>query len=255
MRDGLELRGSCVASSWPRPACSRPAPRRRRRRSRARPQTVASGLSFPWEVLPMPDGRLLVTERPGRVRVIDAGGNLLPQPAYTSLGGKFLGLAIHPNYATNKFVYLYNTYSDAGRLQEPDPAVRRQRNHADVLGDDPRRNPRRPDEQRPRRGADQVRAGRQAVRDHRRHLRARPPAGPRVARRQDPAAERSGRRHRTAPPRPTTRSHRGRTRSSSGAMATATRRGSPGTPRVSCGRPSTAPAGRPTPAGAVAATS
>ena len=78
------------------------------------PQTVASGLSYPWEVLPMPDGRLLVTERPGRVRVIDANGNLLPQPAYTSPGGKFLGLAIHPNYATNKFVYLYNKYSVAG---------------------------------------------------------------------------------------------------------------------------------------------
>ncbi len=65
----------------------------------------------------MPDGRLLVTERPGRVRVIDASGDLLPQPAYTSLGGSFLGLAIHPNYATNKFVYLYNNYSDAGTFK------------------------------------------------------------------------------------------------------------------------------------------
>ena len=76
------------------------------------PQTVASGLSFPWEVLPMPDGRLLVTERPGRIRVIGANGVLNPDSAYTSLGGKFLGLAIHPDYEANHFVYLYNTYLD-----------------------------------------------------------------------------------------------------------------------------------------------
>ena len=82
------------------------------------------------------------------------------------------------------------------RVQEPDPAVRRRRGHAVALGDHPGRNPRRPDDQRPRRGADQVRPRRQAVRDHRRHLPGRPAAGPRVARRQDPAAERRRRRQR-----------------------------------------------------------
>ena len=41
-------------------------------------QTVASGLVNPWSLAFLPDGRMLVTERPGRMRVVTAEGHLSP---------------------------------------------------------------------------------------------------------------------------------------------------------------------------------
>jgi glucose/arabinose dehydrogenase len=75
---------------------------------------IASGLDAPWDVVPLPDGRILLTERPGRIRVIAPGGTLQPQPIYQSLGGRFFGLAMHPSFASNHFLYLYNTYPVGG---------------------------------------------------------------------------------------------------------------------------------------------
>jgi glucose/arabinose dehydrogenase len=44
-------------------------------------ETVASGLSFPWAFAFLPDGRILVTERGGRMRIVAKGGNLSPPVA------------------------------------------------------------------------------------------------------------------------------------------------------------------------------
>jgi len=78
------------------------------------PTVVAGGLEVPWEVLLLPDGRTLVTERPGRVRVIEANDVLRPEPAYSDPAAvKFLGMALHPNFASNRFVYLYVTYAQS----------------------------------------------------------------------------------------------------------------------------------------------
>ena len=41
-------------------------------------QTVASGLVNPWSLAFLPDGRMLVTERPGRMRIVAADGRLSP---------------------------------------------------------------------------------------------------------------------------------------------------------------------------------
>ena len=74
------------------------------------PQVVASGLQTPWEVVVTPDGRTLVTERTGTIREVEAGGTLrtvYEDPA----ANKFLGMALHPNYASNGLVYLYATYA------------------------------------------------------------------------------------------------------------------------------------------------
>jgi len=69
-------------------------------------EQVASGLSTPWEVVVTPDGRTLATERPGRVREVEAGGVL--RTIYSDpTANKFLGMALHPNYASNRLVYLY----------------------------------------------------------------------------------------------------------------------------------------------------
>ena len=93
----------------------RPAPR-------PKVQTVASGLEIPWEIAFLPDRRALVTERPGRVRLLAPDGRLRPKPVATvpaqSVGeGGLLGLAIDPKFARNRFVYLYYTTTGAMRLE------------------------------------------------------------------------------------------------------------------------------------------
>ena len=87
-------------------------------------QTLATGLQIPWSLAFTPDGRLLVTERPGRVRVVQNGA-LLAEPAltltdvFTTGESGILGLAVHPQFASNRFVYL--TYTASG----PDGPVAR----------------------------------------------------------------------------------------------------------------------------------
>jgi glucose/arabinose dehydrogenase len=87
-----------------------------------RVETVATGLEIPWEIAFLPGGRALVTERPGRVRVLTAGGRLLRRSAarvpVSALGeGGLLGLAVDPAFASNRFVYLYFTTGTGMRLE------------------------------------------------------------------------------------------------------------------------------------------
>ena len=75
---------------------------------------MTGGLEYPWDVVRLPDGRTLVSERPGRVRVISAGGTLRAAPVYAEpAAAKFLGMAKDPDYARNRFVYLYVSYGSA----------------------------------------------------------------------------------------------------------------------------------------------
>jgi glucose/arabinose dehydrogenase len=77
-------------------------------------ETVAASLDVPWAIAFAPDGRLFVTERPGRVRIL----NLATRTSTTAItlddvfaqgeaGG--LGLALDPAFADNRLVYLYYT--------------------------------------------------------------------------------------------------------------------------------------------------
>jgi glucose/arabinose dehydrogenase len=89
-----------------------------RTRGEPRVQTVAGGLDTPWEIAFLPDGRALVTERPGRVRLLDSDGRLREEPLAEvevddSGEGGLLGLAVDPRFAGNRLVYLYRT-TDAG---------------------------------------------------------------------------------------------------------------------------------------------
>ena len=74
-------------------------------------EVIATNLEITWALAFAPDGRLFFTERPGRVRVMQ-GGQLLATPALTlsdvaaSGEGGLLGLALHPDFATNHLVYL-----------------------------------------------------------------------------------------------------------------------------------------------------
>ncbi len=80
--------------------------------------TVVKGLEHPWGLAFLPDGRMLVTERPGRLRIVAKDGRLDPQPV-TGLPsnvaahgqGGLLDVALHPKFIENGLVYL----SFAGR--------------------------------------------------------------------------------------------------------------------------------------------
>ena len=69
-------------------------------------------LEHPWGLAFLPDGRMLVTERPGRLRIIGKDGKLYPQPVpglpqIAAVGqGGLLDVALHPRYAENNLVYL-----------------------------------------------------------------------------------------------------------------------------------------------------
>jgi glucose/arabinose dehydrogenase len=74
-------------------------------------EVVVGGLEHPWSIAWLPDGSALVTERPGRLRVI-RGGELDPRPVsglppVTAVGqGGLLDVALHPDFGENRLVYL-----------------------------------------------------------------------------------------------------------------------------------------------------
>src|SRR5690349_18795164 len=74
--------------------------------------TMATGLFHPWSLAFLPDGRLLVAERNGKLRIINKDGALSPDVVWTSptppgQGADALhGLAVHPKFAQNRLVYV-----------------------------------------------------------------------------------------------------------------------------------------------------
>lgn len=83
-----------------------------------RTQTVASGLEHPWALAFLPDGRYLVTERPGRLRVLESDGRLnapikgLPPVAASGQGG-LLDVVLDSDFARNRTLYF--CYSEPGQ--------------------------------------------------------------------------------------------------------------------------------------------
>ena len=76
-------------------------------------EVVAQGLEVPWGLAFLPNGDLLVTERPGRVRLLQ-GGVLQQAPVLTvdtvqDGEGGLLGIALHPDFATTRQFFLYLT--------------------------------------------------------------------------------------------------------------------------------------------------
>lgn len=74
--------------------------------------TVAEGLENPWSIAWLPSGEMLVTERPGRLRIV-RDGQLEPEPVsgwprvYKQAGqGGFMDVVPHPDFATNRLLYL-----------------------------------------------------------------------------------------------------------------------------------------------------
>jgi glucose/arabinose dehydrogenase len=76
--------------------------------------TVTENLDAPWDLAFLPDGRALLNERAGKVRLLDRGRKLRARPAaevpVEQVGESgLLGLAIDPGFADNHLVYLYRT--------------------------------------------------------------------------------------------------------------------------------------------------
>ncbi|HEY8072618.1 MAG TPA: PQQ-dependent sugar dehydrogenase [Labilithrix sp.] len=82
-----------------------------------RAETVVSGLEVPWSIAFLTNDAMLVTERPGRLRLV-AGGVLEPQPVatipvHTVEEGGLLGLALAPDFGSSRRFFLYYTYDGA----------------------------------------------------------------------------------------------------------------------------------------------
>ena len=87
---------------------------------RIRVVPIVTGLVRPWHIAFMPDGNMLVTELPGRLRIV-RGGTLDPRPIegwpVASLQPRTLHSAIHhPRFSQNRYIYLsYSKGADASK--------------------------------------------------------------------------------------------------------------------------------------------
>lgn len=82
-------------------------------------EKVVGGLQVPWSIVWAPDGRMIFTERVGRIRVFE-NGSLKPQPLFvvpdvepTGESG-LMSVVLHPQFATNHLLYLSYAYAGAG---------------------------------------------------------------------------------------------------------------------------------------------
>ena len=101
-------------------------------------QVVARGLEHPWSLAFLPDGRMLVTERPGRLRIVDAHGRLsaplagVPEVWAHGQGG-LLDVVLDPRFADNARLYL--SFAQPGENGTAGTAVARARLAGDRLED------------------------------------------------------------------------------------------------------------------------
>ena len=112
-RFGYTLRGAAgllvLALAAPVQAAQTNAPKAPA--TRIKVETFAKGLVHPWGMAFLPDNRLVVTERPGRLRIVGRDGQLsppvqgLPEIAVGGQGG-LLDVALHPDFARNTLIYL-----------------------------------------------------------------------------------------------------------------------------------------------------
>lgn len=85
---------------------------------RVKVETLASGLNHPWAIAFLPDGRMLVTERAGNLRILDENRDLseplsgVPE-VFAQRQGGLLDVELDPDFGANRRVYL--SYSEPGR--------------------------------------------------------------------------------------------------------------------------------------------
>jgi aldose sugar dehydrogenase len=105
----------CVGARAPEPVSDQRVPS-----EQIAVDTVATGLEIPWAIAFAPDGRIFVTERRGRIRIIE-NGNVRPMPWATlnvdaSGEAGLMGLALAPDFATSREVFVVGSFRDGGRM-------------------------------------------------------------------------------------------------------------------------------------------
>lgn len=81
-------------------------------------ETLVEGLEHPWSLAFLPDGRMLVTERVGRLRLIEADGHLQKEPvaglpeAFIAAQAGLMEVALDPDYPDNRWLYLSYAHGD-----------------------------------------------------------------------------------------------------------------------------------------------
>lgn len=85
---------------------------------KASPEIVAENLRVPWEMAFLPDRSILVTERAGTLRKLGNDGFSIPVPDVFQMGeGGLLGMALHPNFSSNRWIYFYHTTNLNGGIK------------------------------------------------------------------------------------------------------------------------------------------
>ena len=101
---------------------STPCPCKTSRGCKSKP--IVTGLDTPWDIAWGPDGQIWVTERGGRVsRVNPSTGQRttagqVPEVSESGESG-LMGIAFHPDFSTQPFVYVAHSYLQSGALAEP----------------------------------------------------------------------------------------------------------------------------------------
>ncbi|MBX9593304.1 MAG: PQQ-dependent sugar dehydrogenase, partial [Roseomonas sp.] len=104
MRAMIHRRALLATTLLPLPALAQSGDAVRSDRAAFRLTTLATGLEHPWGAALLPDGRLLVTERPGRIRVVTPAGQVsnplagVPEVEARAQGG-MLDVALAPDFA------------------------------------------------------------------------------------------------------------------------------------------------------------
>jgi aldose sugar dehydrogenase len=113
------LRETATRAVDPQPGAERPVPAeiQRSQEHAFRIESVAEGLDVPWSLTFLPDGRTLVTERVGRLRVVEKG-QLCPEiigglpPVVVTKEAGLMSVVAHPDFAHNQWLYL--SFCDPG---------------------------------------------------------------------------------------------------------------------------------------------
>ncbi|MGH7720667.1 MAG: PQQ-dependent sugar dehydrogenase [Gemmatimonadaceae bacterium] len=127
---GAPMLSQCKAQGGGREGPAPASPQPQSMSGVVRVDTVASGLEHPWALALLPDGRILVTERPGRLRIVGRDGRLsaplagVPEVLARQQGG-LLDVALDPRFADNRLVYL--SYAEPGEGGTSGTAVARGR--------------------------------------------------------------------------------------------------------------------------------
>ncbi|WP_133478062.1 PQQ-dependent sugar dehydrogenase [Cognatilysobacter segetis] len=114
---GLLLAGCHPGDATSAAGATKPPPASAHASTALRVTRIAAGLEHPWSVAVLPDGRFLVTERPGRLRYVGRDGRISAPVAGTPKvwaegQGGLLDVALAPDFATSHRIYL--TYAEAG---------------------------------------------------------------------------------------------------------------------------------------------